>query len=265
MTEYLAIQPASRDPFAVGPREHLNQMLSMIAVARNGDHAFLPLLLSKIGDVLPRMMNPMLQNAPENSNLANVDIFDGFGNAGMAQPPAQMHMAMDGDYDRKFSVEEYDKKYAMEMGGSTPDSANQSNNSPPAARQSSSDLGSSFVNSPAILTPGMEYSHRMNGFIPDMVMSPMGASGQANAVQQNQHMSHDVLSQRMNGMATHTMRSQGLNSMTSLGALNQLPQTHRQGSFHMQSQPHMGDFHGLQRISSDGSDSLVGMNTMGAY
>lgn len=61
----------------------------------------------------------MLQNAPENSNLANIDIFDGFGNAGMAQPPSQMHMSMGGaDFDRKFSVEEYEK-----MNGNTPESA----------------------------------------------------------------------------------------------------------------------------------------------
>jgi hypothetical protein len=56
----------------------------------------------------------MLQNPPENPNMANVDIFDGFGNTGMAQPP-QLQLAMNSNYDRKFPVEEYDKKYAMDL------------------------------------------------------------------------------------------------------------------------------------------------------
>lgn len=269
MTEYLAMQPASRDPFAVGPREHLNQILSMVAVARNGDYRFLPLLLNKLGEVLPRMTNPMLQNAPENSNLANIDIFDGFGTAGMAQPPSQMHMAMDSDYDRKFSVEEYEKKYAMEMNGNTPESATHSNhsNSSPSIAQQGSDMGGSFVSSPSIMSPGMEYPHSMNGFscnpMNEMVMSPIGNPGQSNPISQGQHMGHDGISQRMNGLSAQNMRQQGMNSMNSLGGMGQIQQ--RQSSFHMSGQAHMGDFHNLQRGNSDASNSMVGINTMGAY
>lgn len=270
MTEYLAMQPASRDPFAVGPREHLNQIVSMVAIARNGDYRFLPLLLNKLGEVLPRMTNPMLQNAPENSNLANIDIFDGFGTAGMAQPPSQMHMAMDNDYDRKFSVEEYEKKYAMEMNGSTPESASHSShsNSSPSIAQQGSDMGGSFVSSPSIMSPGMEYPHNMNGFscnpMNEMVMSPIGNPGQSNGMSQgHQHIGHDGMSQRMNGLTAQNMRSQGMNAMNSLGGMNQIQQ--RQSSFHMAGQPHMGDFHNLQRGNSDANNSMVGINTMGTY
>ncbi|QPG93953.1 hypothetical protein C2857_003780 [Epichloe festucae Fl1] len=267
MTEYLASQPASRDPFAAGPREHLHQILAMVAVARNGDYRFLPLLMNKLGEVLPRMTNPMLQDAPENANLANIDIFDGFGTAGMAHPPSQMHMSMDSDYERKFSVEEYDEKYAMSMTGNTPESAtnsNHSNGSPSVGQQGTSDMGSSFVSSPSIMSPGMEYSHSMNGFIPDMVMNPMGNPGPPSSMPQGQHMGHDGMSQRMNAIGSHNMRPQGLSVMTSLGGMNQAQQG--QDGFHMQGQPHMRGFQNLQRTSpGGGGSSMVGINSMGTY
>jgi hypothetical protein len=70
--------------------------MTLLSVLRNGDHRFLPLLLSKVHDVLPRLVNPMLQTVPDppasssnNNNIcipADVDIFDGFGNAGMGVP-----------------------------------------------------------------------------------------------------------------------------------------------------------------------------------
>ncbi|KAG6040579.1 hypothetical protein E4U41_000087 [Claviceps citrina] len=268
MTEYLASRPASRDPFAVGPREHLSQLLVMVAVARNGDYRFLPLLMSKLSEVLPRLTNPMLQNAPENVNLANIDIFDGFGTAGMAQPPSQMHMSLDSDYDRKFSAEEYDKKYAISMAGNTPESAthsNHSNGSPPVAQQASSDMGSSFVGSPSILPQAMDYPHSMNGFISDMVMSPMGNQGQPNDMPAagQQQMSHDAMSQRLNGMGPQTMRSQGMSAMNSLGGMSQIQP--RQDNFHLQGQPRMGGFQNIQRTSSGDSNCMVGIATMGAY
>ncbi|TWU77657.1 hypothetical protein ED733_008138 [Metarhizium rileyi] len=270
MIEYLAMQPASRDPFAVGPREHLNQILSMVAVARSGDYRFLPLLLNKLGEVLPRMTNPMLQNAPENSNLANIDIFDGFGTAGMAQPPSQMHLPMDNDYDRKFSVEEYDKKYAMDMNGNTPESGTHSNhpNSSPSMAQQGSDMGGSFVGSPSIMSPRIEYPHSMNGFscspLNEMVMSPIGNPGQSNSMSPSQHMGHDGMPQRMNGIVRQNIRQQGINAINSLGGVNQIQQ--RQSSFHITSQPHIREFHHLQRGNSETSNPMVvGMNAMGNY
>ncbi|KHN97278.1 C6 zinc finger domain containing protein [Metarhizium album ARSEF 1941] len=268
MTEYLAMQPASKDPFAIGPREHLSRILSMVAAARNGDYRFLPLLLNKLGDVLPRITDPMLQNAPENSNFANIDIFDGFGTAGMAQPPSQMHMTIDNDYDRKFSVEEYDKKYAMEMNGSTPESATHSNHtsSSPSIAHQESDMSGSF-SSPSILSSGMEYSHNMNGFpcnpMNEMVMSPIGNSGPANARTQGHHMGHDGMQQRLNGMTGQNMHQQGINAMNTLTGMNQIQQ--RQSSFHMTGQSHIGEFRNLQRGNSDANNPMVGMNTLGTY
>lgn len=286
-TEFLSMQPAPRDPFAVGPREHMNQLINIVAMSRNGDHRFLPVLMSKVTELLPRLINPMLQNPPENPNLANIDIFDGFGNAGMAQPPTQMQMTMDTDYDRKFSVEEYEKKYAMDMNGATPESQSNSNSSTcgQSSTQQSSDLNGSF-NSPGIMSPGMEYPPSMNGFactpMSDMVMSPMGHHGQSNTMgsqqmqhQSQQHMGSQQMSHGHDGMNQHHMnsvRSQGMGNpgMTSSHPINNIcgirqpPQ--RQNSFHLSGPPQMrtvGDFQGLQRAGSDARSTMVGMGSMG--
>lgn len=59
--------------------------MTLLSVLRNGDHRFLPLLLAKVNEVLPRLVNPMLQTVPDTpaGMCPDVDIFDGFGNAGI--------------------------------------------------------------------------------------------------------------------------------------------------------------------------------------
>ncbi|KAI9155056.1 C6 zinc finger domain containing protein [Paramyrothecium foliicola] len=286
MTELLAIQPAPRDPFAVGPREYLTQILSIVAMARNGDYRFLPLLLSKVTEILPRIANPMLLNAPENANLANMDIFDGFGTAGMAQPPPQLQLPMDGgEYERKFPVEDYEKKYSMDMNGSTPESVTNSNSdgTPPVAQQNS-DMGNSFVSSPAIMSPGMEYPHNMNNFsctpMGEMVMNPLGNSAQqasmnVNQGQHGQQMNNgheNMVQHHMNNLAGQGMRTPSVSGsgmatphqMHAMGGMR--PPSQRQGSFHMPSQPSqmrsVSDFHRLQRARPEAQPSMVGMNSM---
>ncbi|KAI5458507.1 C6 zinc finger domain-containing protein [Mariannaea sp. PMI_226] len=290
MNEFLSLQPPSRDPFAVGPREHLNQLLSIVAIIRNGDYRFLPLLLSKVSEVLPRLATPMLQNPPENPNLANIDIFDGFGSSGIAQPPPHMQMPMDAeygqqkynveDYDRKFSVDEYEKKYSMDMSGGTPDSlpnSHASNGTPPVSQQGS-DMNTSFVSSPSVMSPGVDYSHNMNGFactpMSEMVMSPLGNTAQSTHGLNSQHMapqvnhSHDTMCQLTN-MTTQGMHNQGMTTTTlptshSINGMYNIRQA-RQGSFHIQNQQSMrtvGDFQGLQRAGSDLGQGMGGMNPM---
>ncbi|KAH8652204.1 hypothetical protein BX600DRAFT_386501, partial [Xylariales sp. PMI_506] len=85
LADTLSMQPSSGDPFSVTPQQLLQSLVQLVSVLRGGEHHFLPLLLSKVHDTLPRLANPMLQRVPE--NICNIDIFDGFGNAGMAQPP----------------------------------------------------------------------------------------------------------------------------------------------------------------------------------
>jgi hypothetical protein len=288
--EFLSVQPASSNPLAPGPRDQMNQLLSIVAMSRNGEHRFLPLLLSKLTEIIPRLVNPMLQNAPENPNLANIDIFGGFGSAGMAQPP-QMQMPLEQDYERKFPVEDYDQKYAMEMSGSSPDSATNSNaaSSSQAVPQQATDMGSSYVSSPGLVSPVMEYPN-MNGFactpMSEMVMSPLGNAGQPSHMntptqhpyqqqqqqqQQQQHHqpAHQHMSQSpMGGMPPSNMHSQGMSNPITSHPMNGMvmrPPPQRQGSFHHQGPPQMRtvrDFQGLQRAGSDASGSMVNMNSM---
>ncbi|KAM5356610.1 hypothetical protein ACJ41O_003256 [Fusarium nematophilum] len=252
LTDVLASLPPSRDPFAVGPREYLNQLLSIIAVLRNGDYRFLPALFSKVTEVLPRVANPMLQNAPENTNMANIDIFDGFGNAGMAQPP--MQMPMEADYSQKFSVDDYEKKYQVDMNGSSPDSlpnSNASNGTPPGP-QAANDINTSFVSSPSVMSPGMEYPHNMNGFtctpISEMVMSPLGNGAPPNPMNcipnQQQHIPNqgpgDMCQPQMGGMHNQNMSTAAISTSHSMNSMYSMRQPQqRQGSFQMQSQAPM--------------------------
>lgn len=85
LTDVLSLLPPNPDPFQLGPRDYLRDFMTLLSVLRNGDNRFLPLLLAKVNDVLPRLVNPMLQTVPDTpANMcADVDIFDGFGNAGM--------------------------------------------------------------------------------------------------------------------------------------------------------------------------------------
>jgi hypothetical protein len=226
LADYLAVQPVSRHPFTVGPREHLTQILNIVAVLRNGCNQFLPLLLHKLDGVLPKLADPKLANPPDDSHLANIDIFDGFGNAGMAP----LQMALDTDYDRKFSIAEYDKRFSM----SGMDTSSESGATPPSSNGSVSvssgpDLGSQFVTSvgsPAIMSPGVDFGH-MNDYacspITEMVMSPIGgpapglgqppshhlANLQGHMTPQQIH-SHNVMGQSphsMNGLSPQSIPS----------------------------------------------------------
>lgn len=90
-----------------GPRDYLHQFMAMLSILRNGDHRFLPLLVSKVHDVLPDLVSPMLQTAPENNQCppqmcASVDLFDGFGDTGISMPPQNYNpIATSGPNDYK--------------------------------------------------------------------------------------------------------------------------------------------------------------------
>ncbi|KAL1876825.1 hypothetical protein VTK73DRAFT_9202 [Phialemonium thermophilum] len=293
LAEILSMQPASRDPFSLGPREYLHQLLNVVSVIRGGDQRFLPLLLSKAHEILPRLANPMLQNAPENG--CNIDIFDGFGNAGMAQPPM-------------FQTEDYDGNFGMaRMDELSNDSGSPSGGVPSAKN----DINSPFVSSPGIMSPGIDVPHGMQGdfnSMPDIVMNtlPSGTrqlntpgpmSGQHTQHQQRGHQHqpqqhehqpqhhhpHSVpppyqnltpqigASQSLNGQnsnqsialgqsfgsgVTNTMSGRLGNSMSqTMNNNSMLPQQQPQRANSFAIGPHqirtVGDFHALQRASSD--------------
>lgn len=50
--------PFEQHTFEYGPRDYLNQFLSLISTLRGGQQRYLPLLLSKINDTLPNMPMP---------------------------------------------------------------------------------------------------------------------------------------------------------------------------------------------------------------
>lgn len=115
----------------------------------------MPLLLNMAHELLPKIISPMLQNVPDSvaMNACNVDIFDGFGNGGMAQPSAMM--------------DSYEKKY-------TPP---ESNSSQGGGSASGNDMHSPFVSSP--MSPVVEVAHGMpNTYnpIPEAMMNQMGQS-----------------------------------------------------------------------------------------
>jgi hypothetical protein len=88
LTDVLSLLPPNPDPFQLGPRDYLHDFMTLLSVLRNGDNRFLPLLLAKVNDVLPRLVNPMLQTVPDTpvTMCAVDDIFDGFGSGGIGVP-----------------------------------------------------------------------------------------------------------------------------------------------------------------------------------
>ncbi|PTB63348.1 hypothetical protein BBK36DRAFT_1162073 [Trichoderma citrinoviride] len=276
MTEYLGMQAPSRDPFAVGPQQYLAQIIAIVAAARGDDYRFLPLLMSKVSEILPRLVDPMLRDAPETVTMANLDIFDGFGNAGMAQPP-QMPL-MDTDFDRKYSVEEYDKKFAMDMSGGMDPHGNPSSAPPQVARQPS-EMAASFVSSPPMMSPTLEYPHGMNGYactpMSGMVMSPMGNQPHQHMGQPSPNHCPDPMGQQHMNMVTppsmaspQSMVSPNLASPQHMGAgqnmrpamqpnlhmgnmVNMRQPAQRQGSFAMQGQPQQQHFHNMNAMTGE--------------
>jgi hypothetical protein len=283
VTEILAMLPAPRTPFKPGPQDQLRKILNIITVIRNGDHRFLPLLLSKVALALPELASPMLQNAPETAPPpCNMDIFDGFGNSSMC-PPA---VYSSGDFENKFAAPRFD-----EMSSDS--------NSPNGAPSSNNDMNSPFASSPAIMSPGIELPRGLQTeftSMPDMVMSPIGHAPPSSLNtpggmnQQPQHSQHGPLSpfpnsnpqmQGLNannvnpppniGLASQMHLNQGLGGgggiNTSLAqAVNngnlmaRAPAPQRANSFAMNNLPQIrtvGDFQALQRSNTD-------MNPMGS-
>ncbi|KAK0727466.1 hypothetical protein B0T26DRAFT_639372 [Lasiosphaeria miniovina] len=192
LSEVLALKPASRVSIDVGPREHLHQIMAVVTTLRTGDYSYLPLLLSKVHDALPRLASPMLQNAPESTACSiDIDIFDGFGTAGMARPSV-------------FSNDDYDNKYAVSRMEDMSTDSGSSSGAPP----SNNDMNSPFASSPAIMSPGLDPTHGLPAdytSMPEMVISPMshapppigthgGLNGQqphhSQYSQQTQHLPH---------------------------------------------------------------------------
>ncbi|AEO63187.1 ec966eca-d234-4fc7-8246-8541cd6cc60f [Thermothielavioides terrestris] len=284
LTDMLAMLPAPRTPFTPGPHDQLRKILNIVSVIRNGEHRFLPLLLSRVASALSKLASPMLQNAPENAPACNLDIFDGFGNAGMGQPS----MYASGDYDSKFGVPRLEE---LSSDSSSP-------NAPPS---SNSDMNSPFTNSSGVMSPGMELPHPLQTdftSMPEMVMSPMSHApppslrtpGGMNSQQARHPQQHSPMSpfpnsnaqiQGLNGnninpppnisLASQMHLGQGIggginaNLSQANNMMARAPPPQRANSYAMGVPIRtVGDFQALQRANSDmNSMGSMGMSALG--
>lgn len=292
LADVLSIQPSSGDPFSITPQQQLQSLLQLVSVLRSGEHHFLPLLLSKVHETLPRLANPLLQRAPD--NMCNIDIFDGFGNAGMAQPP----VLTDFKTEPHFKAEPYTPAQVPRVDEMATDSGS-SNGAP-----SNPDMNSPFPvsSSPAVMSPGnVEYPHMAAEYnsIPDIMstmgqsqpstLAPSGHIGQQQlphqqhlGFQQQQQQPQQGLSQMPSSMRNqlgqainHQQQAPGhsqynVNQSMTQNLMNNIlhrqpPQRSNSFMLHQQHQQApqiprtVGDFHALQRTSSDN----VGMNGLG--
>jgi hypothetical protein len=208
-------------------------------MAIGNDHfQFVPLLLSKVQEILPRIIDPKLLNAPIEAvdyNRMPADIFDGFGNAGMA------HMPMN-DYNTVMPMEQYDNKYE-DMSGNSPDSLPHSHhshhsNSPPNSQLG--DMPQNFVSSPGtVMSPGtgMDYNPTIGAFnMTDMVISPMGGPAPPNAMHMQQQQQQQLNNpSQMQGIPNQNINAPSLNQ--GIGSLyGGVRQPSRQSSFNMPGQ-----------------------------
>ncbi|CAM1502692.1 Fc.00g074680.m01.CDS01 [Cosmosporella sp. VM-42] len=283
LMDLLSILPSRSGSGIVSPQKHLETLIGVIVYLRQSEYQYLPLLLSKVSEVLPGLADPALKHAPENADFVGLtanlgDMFDGFSTAGLPQIPMQMsqepQMAMESpgfSIDQKYSADEYDKQF-MEM-TSSPDSGTMSNatgGTPPVVQQSA-DLNNSFNGSPGLMSPVMEYPNNMsnmnnmNNFVTtpmaDMVHSPLGNPVQSNPMNQLQGQ-HQLPSQHQQHLSNgDPMAAYHMGSIPS-GMYNMRQPQQRQNSYQqMQGQPQMRtvqDFQGLQRGEGNPSSSFIG-------
>ncbi|KAI0124059.1 hypothetical protein BJ170DRAFT_71865 [Xylariales sp. AK1849] len=234
LTDVLSMQPSSGDPFGITPQQQLQSLLQLVAVLRGGEHHFLPLLLSKVHDALPRLANPLLQRVPD--NMCNIDIFDGFGNAGMAQPP----VLTDYKTEQHFKAEPYTPASVPRIDEIATDSGS-SNGAPTGA-----DMNSPFPmpSSPAVMSPGGVDYPNMGEYhsIPD-IMGSMGSSqqpalsqsGHPNNQQPSQHQQHHAFQVQQGITSNHNMHQlpnsmhnqigQAMNQQQNMAGMNHQPTT----------------------------------------
>ncbi|KAJ4302058.1 hypothetical protein N0V88_002194 [Collariella sp. IMI 366227] len=273
LAEVLSMLPAPRTPFTPGPADQLRKILNIVTVVRNGDHRFLPLLLSKVHLALPKLASPILLNAPDTPAPAcEIDLFDGFGNPGMNQSSCYPSA----DFDNKFGIPRLDDL----------SSDSNSPNGPP----SSNDMNSPFASSPGVMSPG---PHRLPHSLqtdftsmPEMVMSPIShaPSQSSMGAQQSQHtplspfptsnpQMHNNINPPSNISISAQMHlspgisSHGLNSMSHNSTMMvRAPQPQRAHTFAM-GLPQIrtvSDFQSLQRTNSDMNGmSSLGMSPLG--
>lgn len=84
LTDVVACTSFSPDSFALGPRDYVSRFLTLISSLRGGQSRYLPMLLSKVSEVLPNLPLPRSLNLPPNMPATTV----GLANPGAGAVPS---------------------------------------------------------------------------------------------------------------------------------------------------------------------------------
>ena len=84
LTDVVACTSFSPDAFALGPRDYVSRFLTLISTLRGGQSRYLPLLLSKVSEVLPNLPLPRSLNLPQSVPTSTT----GLPNPGSAAVPS---------------------------------------------------------------------------------------------------------------------------------------------------------------------------------
>ncbi len=74
LVDVISYVPIEQDNFKFGPRQYLQQMMTLISGLRGGQQRYMPLLLSKMNDTMPNAPNYSLPSLPSSTTS---DIYDG--------------------------------------------------------------------------------------------------------------------------------------------------------------------------------------------
>ncbi|KAF2477284.1 uncharacterized protein BDR25DRAFT_45191 [Lindgomyces ingoldianus] len=92
LTDVVACIPFSPDTFALGPRDYVSQFLTLFSTLRGGHTRYLPLLLSKVSDVLPNLPLPRSLNIPQALPPSTITLSPG----GLATVPSNVNEDLPG-------------------------------------------------------------------------------------------------------------------------------------------------------------------------
>jgi hypothetical protein len=212
LSSLLTLLPPTSDPFSMSPRDHLPQLLILLSHLRSGDSRFLPLLLSKVSDILPQLASPMLKTIPEPapakmepmSTNGELDMFNCFdhGANNMSKGPLQVVSPFDHNMGVNETLPYGVTKRVEELGSG-------------GSSSGESPIEHSPFTSPPVMTSSMDFPglSEYTGF-PDLSQS-MSTQQSRSSSMGNQQMNN----QQMNGqnMNAQNMNNQQMNGQNMAG------------------------------------------------
>lgn len=75
LTDVMSVIPHEQYTFELGPRDYLNQLMTLISTLRGGQQRFLPLLMQKIDDTMPNTPGYAIPAIPP--SLRSEEVYDG--------------------------------------------------------------------------------------------------------------------------------------------------------------------------------------------